>query len=36
VAKKAILVFLLVFLVFGIVEITGAQENIIPVTVIRV
>ena len=35
-AKKAILVFLLVFLVFGIVEITGAQENIIPVTVIRV
>lgn len=36
-AKKAIFVFLTVFLALGVlVEIIGAQENIIPITIVRV
>lgn len=35
-AKKAIFIFLMVFLIIGIGEMTGAQENIIPVTIVRV
>jgi hypothetical protein len=35
-AKKAIFIFLTIFLVLGIVEIIGAQENIVPVSIVRV
>ena len=34
--KKFIFISLIVILIFGLIELVGAQENIIPVTIIRV